>query len=97
MKSGVIEEIERYVNLDRESLLERGVEALLKERKRNMLLEMHEILFRYNVETSADLEEKIKSGDVVEHPAWEDFITLGNLEDAINKIDGYLRNLQQTA
>ncbi len=97
MKSGVIEEIERYVNLDRESLLERGVEALLKERKRNMMLEMHEILFRYHVETSADLEEKIKSGDVVEHPAWEDLITLQNLEDAISKLDEYLRNLQQTA
>ena len=97
MKSGVIEEIERYVNLDRESLLERGVEALLKERKRNMMLEMHEILFRYHVETSTDIEEKIKSGDVVEHPAWEDLITLENLEDAINKLDEYLRNLQQTA
>ncbi len=97
MKSGVIEEIERYVNLDRESLLERGVEALLKERKRNMMLEMHEILFRYHVETSADLEEKIKSGDVAEHPSWEDLITLENLEDAISKLDEYLRNLQQAA
>jgi len=97
MKSGVIDEIERYVKMDRDSLLERGAEALLKERKRNLMLERHEILFRYHVEVSAELEEKIKSGDLAEHPAWEDHITLENLEDAISKLDGYLRNLQQTA
>lgn len=96
MKSGVIEEIERYVNLDRESLLERGTEALLRERKRKMMLEKHQILSRYGVETSRHLEEKIRSGNVVEHPAWEELITLENLEDGIRKLDGYIRNLQQT-
>jgi len=94
MKSGVIEEIERYVKMDRESLLEHGVEALLKERKRNLMLERHQLLFRYHVATSAELEEKIRTGDVEEHPAWEDFITLENLMDAIDALDGYLQNLQ---
>lgn len=97
MKSGVIEEIERYVKMERESLLERGVEALIKERKRELMLDRHQILFRYHVDVSAELEDKIKSGDVAEHPAWEDLITLENLEDAISKFNGYLRNLQQTA
>jgi len=97
MKPEVIDEIRRYVEMDRESLLERGVEALLKERKRNLMLERHQILFRYHVSKAVELEERIRSGDIEEHPAWEDLITLENLEDAIHKLDGYLRNLQETA
>lgn len=97
MKSEVIDEISQYVEMDRESLLERGVEALLRERKRNLMLERHQILSRYRIAEATELEEKIRSGDLEEHPAWEDLITLENLEDAIHKLDGYLRDLQKTA
>lgn len=97
MKLEVLGEISRYVEMDRESLLERGVEALLRERKRSVMLERHQILFRYHVSKAAELEGKIQSGDIEEHPAWEDLITLENLEDAIHKLDGYLRDLQKTA
>ncbi len=61
------------------------------------MLERHQILSRYHIATTAELEEKICSGELEEHPAWEDLITLENLEDAIHKLDGYLRDLQKTA
>ena len=97
MKSDVIDEIGQYVEMDQESLLKRGVEALLRERKRNLMLERYQILSRYHVSITAELEEKIRSGDLEEHPAWEDIITLENLEEAIHKLDEYLRDLQKTA
>jgi len=93
MKSEVIDEISQYVEMDRESLLKQGVEALLRERKRNLMLERYQILSRYHVSITGELEEKIRSGDLEEHPAWEDLITLENLEEAIHKLDGYLRDL----
>lgn len=97
MKAEMIDEISRYVELDRESLLAQGVEAFLKERKRRLMLDRHHILTRYRVASAPELEEKIQSGKVSEHPTWEDLITLENLEEAIAKLDGYLRDLQEAA
>ena len=97
MKTNVIDEISRYVQLDREALLQQGIEAFLKERKRRLMLDKHEIVSRYGVHNSAQLEEKIRSGELNEHPTWEDIITLENLERAIETLDGYLRDLQQSA
>ncbi len=93
----VIDEISRYMELDRESLLKQGIEAFLRDRKRRLMLDRHQILSRYHVSDSADMEEKIQSGELEEHPAWEDLITLENLVETIQKLDGYLRDLQQSA
>jgi len=97
MKMEVIDEISRYMELDRESLLKQGIEAFLRDRKRRLMLDRHQILSRYHVSDSADMEEKIQSGELEEHPAWEDLITLENLVETIQKLDGYLRDLQQSA
>lgn len=93
----VIDEISRYVQLDREALLQQGVEAFLKDRKRRLMLDRHEILSRYRVPDATQLEGKIRSGELDEHPAWEDLITLENMERAIATLDGYLTNLRQPA
>ncbi len=97
MKTEVIDEISRYMELDREALLKQGIEAFLRDRKRRLMLDRHQILSRNHVSDSADMEEKIQSGELEEHPAWEDLITLENLEETIQKLDGYLRDLQQSA
>ena len=97
MKTDVIDEISRFVQLDRDALLKHGVEAFLKDRKRHLLLDRQELISRYRVQDSKQLEEKIRSGELDEHPTWEDLITLENLENAIVTLDGYLTDLQQTA
>lgn len=97
MKMEVVDEISRYVELDREALLKEGIEAFLRDRKRRLMLDRHQVLSRYHVSNSAEMGEKIQSGELEEHPAWEDLITLENLEEAIQKLDGYLRDLQQSA
>ncbi|MDP2734590.1 MAG: hypothetical protein Q8P12_00090, partial [bacterium] len=71
MKMDVIDEISRYVELDREALLKEGIEAFLKDRKRRLMLDRHETLSRYRVLDSTQLEEKIRSGELNEHPTWE--------------------------
>jgi translation initiation factor RLI1 len=44
MKTTVIDEISRYLDLDRETLLARGLKTLLQKRKRAILLERLQIL-----------------------------------------------------
>ena len=93
----LIEEISRDMSLGKDALIEKGVEAFLKEKKRKLKLEMLGILARYKVSSGKELEEKIKAGEIEEHPTWEDLIALENLEAALEKVDGYLRNLPKTS
>lgn len=70
--------------------------ALLKEKKRKAVMEKMEILGRYNAVDLRELEDKIKTGQIPEHPAWEDMIFLENLEDAIARLDKDMDAVQQT-
>jgi len=97
MKAEIIEEISQYVALDKDSLLEKGIESLLKERKKGVMLDRLGVLSRYKVSSAEELERKIQEGEIEEHPAWEDLITLENLDSALKKINGYLANLSASA
>jgi len=67
----------------------------LNEKKKKYMEERLEIFKRYNVNSAKELEEKIRKGEVNEHPAWEDLITLENLEEMIKEISDDIRNLQK--
>lgn len=96
MREEKIDEISQYVEMDRDLLLEKGIEAFLKERKRELMLERYELLSRYEVSDVEELKEKIKDGKIKEHPAWEDLITLENLNETLSHLDEYQEELQGT-
>lgn len=93
----MVEEISQFIEMDQESLLEKGVASLLREKRRELKLKRCEILSRYEVSSAGELEEKIEKGQASEHPAWEDLISLENIENTITKLDKYSKKLQQTA
>jgi len=93
MRSSTIDEISRYINLDKETLITKGIQSLLKEKKRAIMLERLKLLYRYRIVSKEELEDKIEKGDIEEHPVWEDLILLENLEAELERIDGYLKNL----
>lgn len=80
-----------------EELTTSGIVALLRERRRKIMLERLDILDRYNITSSEQLENRIKEGDIAEHPTWEDLILLENLEEAINRIDEDINAVQKAA
>lgn len=83
------------INIDK--LTTSALLALLREKKRKAMMEKTEIMGRYNVNTLNELEEKIKKGEIAEHPAWEDLIVLENLEDLIARITEDMETIQQTS
>jgi len=93
MLSPMIEEISHYVNIDKDALMIKGIQSVLTDKKRDILLERLNILSKYDVASKEELEDRIEQGSVSEHPAWEDLILLENLEAEFEKINGYLRNL----
>jgi hypothetical protein len=89
----LMDEISQFVNVDRDTLIARGVASLLKEKKRQVLLERLQLLTRHGVRSRQELEGAIQEGKVEEYPTWEDVIVLENLDAEIARIDGYLENL----
>ncbi len=71
--------------------------ALLKEKKRRIMMEKMEILGRYSVVTKDEFENKIKKGEIAEHPAWEDLIVLENLEDTFVRLNEDTKALQRSS
>ncbi len=91
MLSPMIEEISRYANIDKESLIIKGIRSFLTDKKRDILLERLNILSKYDAVSKEELEHRIEQGSINEHPAWEDLILLENLESESEKINEYLR------
>ena len=96
MKNLVIEKMAKKMNIPLHNLLRKGAVSVLKEKKRKYLNERLEILLRYEVITKEELKEKIVKGVVQEHPAWEDFIELKNIENEVKEIENDLRSVQET-
>jgi len=94
METPIIDDIARFLGLDRNALLERGVESLLHERRRKLLLDKLQILSRYGANSAGEVEERIKRGELQEHPAWEELITLENLDAELERLNEYIRSLQ---
>lgn len=89
-----IDRLSRKYSMSQEEFVKLGSTLALKEKKRSLQIEKLEILARYAAATVKELEEKIKSGTVPEHPAWEDLIEIKNIESEISEIESDIRTLQ---
>lgn len=74
-----------------------GFLAFLREKRRKIMMERLDVLARYNAISSEEIEEKIRNGEIPEHPAWEDLILLENLESANARIDEDIRTIQKSS
>ncbi len=93
--SDIIERIAVKEGMEKDRLMILSLIAYLTEKKKKCMEERFEILKRYKASSTKELEEKISSGEVEEHPAWEDLITLENLDEMIREISNDIRNLQK--
>jgi len=91
----VIEKIAIDVGISPPELTAAGLLALLREKKRRIMVERLDILTLYNVISAEELEKKVKNAEIPEHPAWEDLILVENLEASIAAIDGDIKAIQK--
>jgi hypothetical protein len=93
VKSDLIDQISRDTNLDRDALISRGIQSFLKEKRMTLMLERLELLSRYGVTSTEQLQHQIESGEIADHPAWEDLILVENLEAELKRLNEYLAGL----
>ncbi len=74
------------LKVDEETLEREAAKALLLHKLKLVESEIASILSKYNASSYEELLRKVESGEVEEHPAWEDLITLENLLNFKKKI-----------
>ena len=95
----ITEDIMKKIALDTgvtdvDGLTRAALLSFLKERRMKIKLDILEILDRYGVESASALRSGMQSGVMPEHPAWEDIITLENLESVLASVDDDIKDLQ---
>jgi hypothetical protein len=90
-----IEKLSRKYSRSTYDFIKLGSTLAIREKKREYKYESFEILARYNVVNAEDLKKKIKDGLLPEHPAWEDYIELQNIQKEIIEMENDLKTLQQ--
>jgi len=95
--ASLVAEVAKRLGVQPETLERSAIRLWLQHRLRIIEAEITSILSRYGVKSLGELEAKIRSGDVPEHPAWEDLITLENLEDEKRRIVEVLQEIEETS
>jgi len=82
----LVERVSKNLGVPPDTLVTGSIKEYLKAKLRAARAETHEIKVMYNVKTPEELHEKIKTGTVDEHPAWENLILYENLQSQTIKI-----------
>lgn len=90
----IIEKVAADTGITMDKLPVSGLLALLQDKRRKIMIDKLDILARYDVASTKELEKKIKDGKIPEHPTWEDLILLENLEASLALIDEDIKALQ---
>jgi len=91
----LVVEIARKLGIRLETLERDAVRLWLQHRLRSVEAEIASILGKYEVKSLEELEARIKSGRIPEHPAWEDLIVLENLEEERRRIIEVLQEIEK--
>jgi len=82
------------LKVDEETLEREAAKALLLHKLKLVESEIASILSKYNASSYEEFLRKVESGEVKEHPAWEDLIVLENLMGFKRKILKLLEELR---
>jgi len=91
----LIEKIARHEAIKKDDLLRESLGLYLFDKKREYLREKAEILARYGVVSALQLKKAVKTGKVPEHPGWEDFIEVKNIDAEIKETENDLGRLRK--
>jgi hypothetical protein len=89
----ILKEASERLGIPEDTLLRESLTSYLRERKRLLMAERFEMLSRYAVNSPEELRERIEGGEVPEHPTWEDYIELSNLDDELAGLEDDLSSL----
>ncbi|MCS7281973.1 MAG: hypothetical protein RMK65_02880 [Anaerolineae bacterium] len=92
--AAILRIVSERLGIPEDTLVREGLISYLQTRRRMLMAERFEILSRYNVRSAEELRCCIERGVLPEHPTWEDYIELTNIEDDLSLLEEQLWELQ---
>ena len=84
----LVEDISQITGLSRDEVIHRSLISFIEIEIRLAETDVADIRERYSVVSKEGLYEAIKSGKIMSHPAWEDYIVWKNKERSIEELKG---------
>ena len=85
-----VERVARELNMPLDGLMQRSLQAFLRQEGRAVQMDIADFQDRYGAATAGELRAQIEQGKVYSHPAWEDAMEWERLEDHLNRIENML-------
>lgn len=86
MLNRIVEEVESILGVSGEAIITEGLKRFLTAKIEENEKIMRELAARWGVADYLELEEKVRRGEVQEHPAWEDVILWEQLAGHTQKL-----------
>ncbi|RLI63247.1 MAG: hypothetical protein DRO67_06020 [Candidatus Asgardarchaeum californiense] len=83
----LVDKVARKLNIDPDKLMRESLLRWFEEELAEIKAEIAEIMIKYNIKSTKELEEKKKKGKIPEHPTWEDLIVLEELMETKRRLE----------
>jgi len=81
-----VERVAKELNLPLDGLIQRGLQAFLRQEIRAVQMDISDLQDRYGVASVSELWKQIEKGEEHSHPAWEDSIEWEHLEAYLDRL-----------
>ena len=92
MKS-LLRKLSEELELPEQQILDQSIEVFLDKELRDASAEILKIKVQFDVSNPQELQQKIKAGQIAEHPAWEQLIYWENLNKKVKVVSQWMQKL----
>jgi len=93
--SATLHEISKEIGIKEEDLVSAGIRAYIKTELGKIEAQLYSLYHKYGIKSTADLEDAIEKGTVVESDVFEDLTRIDYLENKKGKLQEFIRTLQK--
>lgn len=81
----IIKTVSSELGIKKDKLLEEMLKTYVDKAISDLINFENNLKSKYRSKSPNELKEKIKNGDVTEHPSWEDYLTWKSIEKSLKK------------
>ena len=93
MEKSLLTKLSKELELPEEKILDESIQVFLDKELRDASAEILKIKSQFSVSNPKELKDKIATGKVGEHPAWEQLIYWENLNKRIKVVGNWMQKL----
>ena len=93
MEKSLLSRLSKELEIPEKKMLDESLNVFLDSELRNTSAEIMQIKKQFKVSSPKELKNKIETGKIDEHPAWEQLIYWENLNKRIKVVNDWMQKL----